>query len=214
MTRPESPPASIAIVGLIGGQWFGHDAEATLRAADVLLGHARQFALLDPTIPGERVELWGNLQVVLDRAVEVRDHGGRPCILADGDPGLHGIVGFAAAALGEEALAVHPAPSSIALAFARVGTGWDDAVIVSLRRRTPEEAAAEVLAHDKAAVLVSPANPPEALGRALVAAGADDRRVAVCARMGEPEERIVRTDAAGLAAGPFDPFSVVVVRAG
>lgn len=204
--------APVAIVGLVGGQWFGRDAEAALRAADVLLGHARQFALLDPAIRGERVELWGDLQAVLDRAVEVRDRGGRACILADGDPGFHGMVGLAAAALGEEAIAVHPAPSSVALAFARVGTTWDDAVVVSLRRRTPEEAAAEVLAHDKAAVLVSPASPPEALGRALVAAGADGRRVAVCSRMGEPEERIVRTDAAGLAAGSFDPFSVVVVR--
>jgi len=207
--------APIAIVGLIGGQWFGRAAEDVLRGADVLLGHARQYALLDPTIPGERVELWGDLGAVLDRAVAERDAGRRPCILADGDPGLHGMVGFAAARLGSGALAVHPAPSSIALAFARVGTTWDDAEVVSLRRRTPEEAAADVLAHPKVAVLMSRAHTPEALGRALAAAGhaADGREVTVCARMGEPDEKIVRTDVAGLAEGTFDPFAVVVVRA-
>lgn len=205
------PP--IAIVGLIGGQWFGREAEAALRGAGVLLGHARQFALLPPDIAGERVELWGDLGAVVDRAVEERDRGRRPCILADGDPGFHGMVQVAVEAVGEEGVAVHPAPSSVALAFARVATTWNDAVVVSLRRRTLEEAAAEVLAHPKVAVLVTRDRTPEALGRALLAAGGDGRSVTVCSRMGEPEERIVRTDVAGLAAGTFDPLSVVVVRA-
>jgi precorrin-6Y C5,15-methyltransferase (decarboxylating) len=124
------------------------------------------------------------------------------------------MVRYAADALGEDAIAVHPAPSSIALAFARVGTSWDDAVVLSLRQRSPEEVAPDVLAHPKVAVLVTRDRPPEALGRALVAAGGDDgRAVTVCSRMGEPEERVVRTDVPGLAEGPFDPFSVVVVRA-
>lgn len=205
------PP--IAIVGLIGGEWFGRGAEAALRGAGVLLGHARQFALLPTDIAGERVELWGDLGAVVSRAAEERDRGRRPCILADGDPGLHGMVRFAADTLGEDAIAVHPAPSSIALAFARVGTSWDDAVVLSLRQRSPEEVAAEVLTHPKVAVLVTRDRPPEVLGRALVAAGGDGRAVTVCSRMGEAEERIVRTDVPGLAAGPFDPFSVVVVRA-
>jgi precorrin-6B methylase 1 len=36
--------------------------------------------------------------------------------------------------------------------------------------------------------------------------------VAVCSRLAERDETVVHTDLAGLAAGPFDDLSVVVVR--
>jgi precorrin-6Y C5,15-methyltransferase (decarboxylating) len=122
------------------------------------------------------------------------------------------MVRYAAGRLGEDGIAVHPAPSSVALAFARVGTGWDDAVVASVRTQSPGEVVATVATHPKVAVLVSPRFPPEALGAALLAAGCRPRRVAVCSRLAEPGERVTRTDLAGLAAGVFDPLSVVVLR--
>ncbi|HEX6420407.1 MAG TPA: precorrin-6y C5,15-methyltransferase (decarboxylating) subunit CbiE [Acidimicrobiales bacterium] len=212
MTAPPPTREPIAIVGLLGGQWFGRAAEGALRGADVLIGHADQFALLPDDLAGARVELWGDLDAVVDRAVAERAAGRRPCILAAGDPGFHGMARFAAARLGEDGIAVHPAPSSIAVAFARLGASWDDAAVVSLHRRPLEEAVAAVAAHDKVAVLVSRRVPPEALGAALVAARCGERRIAVCSRLAEPGERIVRTDLAGLAAGTYDPLSVVVLR--
>jgi precorrin-6Y C5,15-methyltransferase (decarboxylating) len=207
------PP--VAVVGLHGGQWFGRGAEAALRGADVLIGHARQFASLPPGsgIPGERVELWGDLDRVLGFAADQRAEGRRACILAAGDPGFFGLVRLAAARLGEDAIAVHPAPSSVALAFARLGCNWDDAVVASAHGRPLAHAVDAVLAHPKVAVLVSRDQPPEALGRALLDAGCAARTVTVCGRLGEPDEQIDRTDLAGLAAGRFDPLSVVVLRA-
>jgi precorrin-6Y C5,15-methyltransferase (decarboxylating) len=203
----------IPIVGLLGGQWFGRDAEAALRRADVLLGHARQFALLAEDIPGERVESWGDLAAVLDQACDLRDQGRRPCILAAGDPGFHGMVRFAVDRLGAVALAIHPAPSSVALAFARLGAPWGDAAVVSLHGQPLDDAVAAVLAQPTVAVLVSRRQPAEALGRALRDTGCGPRDVAVCSRLAEPDEVVVHTDLAGLAAGPFDDLSVVVVRA-
>jgi precorrin-6Y C5,15-methyltransferase (decarboxylating) len=206
-TRP------IAIVGLVGGQWFGRDAEAALRRADVLIGHGRQFALLPTDIPGERVELWGDIDAVVARAIETRDSGGRACILSDGDPGYYGMLRQAIARLGEGAVAVHPAPSAVALAFARAGIPWDDAVVLSLHGGTLDDTVAAAIAHAKVAVLVSKARPAAAVGRALADAGVDDRLVVVCSRLGEAEaERVVFTDVAGLAAGTFDPLSVVILR--
>lgn len=208
-----TPP--IDIVGLHGGQWFGRTAEAALREADVLIGHARQLAVLpdDPPLPGKPVELWGNLDEVLGFAAEHRGSGGRACILAAGDPGFFGLVRLAAARLGDAALRVHPAPSSVALAFARIGANWDDALVVSAHGRPLEHAVAAAVDHPKVAVLVSKDQPPQALGRALVEAGCGDRSVAVCSRLGETDEQVVRTDLAGLAAGRFDPLSVVIVEA-
>jgi precorrin-6B C5,15-methyltransferase / cobalt-precorrin-6B C5,C15-methyltransferase len=209
----EPGPCPIPIVGLLGGQWFGHAAERALREAAVLLGHADQFALLTADIPGERAEVWGDLGEVVDRAVAARDAGRPPCILAAGDPGFHGMVRFAARRLGENGIAVHPAPSSIALAAARVGMAWDDLVVASVRAQSLAEVAEAVRSHPRVAVLVSRRVPPQTVGTALVATGCPDRWVAVCARLAEPGEEVTRTDLAGLAAGTFDPLAVVILRA-
>ncbi|HEY8546138.1 MAG TPA: precorrin-6y C5,15-methyltransferase (decarboxylating) subunit CbiE, partial [Acidimicrobiales bacterium] len=189
--RPGEPGRPIEIVGLHGGQWYGRAAEDALRHGDVLIGHARQLALLPPDLPGEPVELWGDLDAVLGFAAKRRDEGRRVVVLAAGDPGFFGLVRLAAARFGPDHLRVHPTPSSVALAFARVGTNWDDALVVSAHGRPLEHAVAAVQEHPKVAVLVSRDQPPEALGRALLAAGCGARRVAVASHLGEPDEAVV-----------------------
>jgi precorrin-6Y C5,15-methyltransferase (decarboxylating) len=123
------------------------------------------------------------------------------------------MVRFAARRLGENGIAVHPAPSSIALAAARVGMAWDDLVVASVRAQSLAEVAEAVRSHPRVAVLVSRRVPPQTVGTALVAAGCPDRWVAVCARLAEPGEEVIRTDLAGLAEGTFDPLAVVILRA-
>ena len=78
---------------------------------------------------------------------------------------------------------MHPAPSSVSLAFARAGLSWDDAVVVSAHGRRLDAAA--VAAAPKAAVLTGPETPPEAVGRALPA-GVEPATSWVCSRLGEP----------------------------
>ena len=92
---------------------------------------------------------------------------GTVCVLASGDPGFFGIVRPLAERFGPRALDVHPAPSSVALAFARLGLPWDDAVVVSAHGRPLEEAADAAAAAGKAAVLVSPDAPPHGSARAI-----------------------------------------------
>ena len=137
---------------------------------------------------------------------------GPACVLASGDPGFFGIVRALAARVGAERLVVHPAPSSVSMAFARVGLAWDGAVVRSCHTGDATRAAAEVAGAEVAAVLTGPGAPPEAVGAALVAHGAHHRLVVVATRLGEPGEQVVRcTDLADLAAGHFDHRSVVVV---
>jgi precorrin-6Y C5,15-methyltransferase (decarboxylating) len=118
----------------------------------------------------------------------------------------------ASARFGPEVLEIHPAPSSVAMAFARAGINWDDAVVVSAHGRPLESAVEVVLAQHKVAVLTAPDQPPEALGRALLEADCGPRRETVCARLGHDDEAITRTDLPGLAGGSFPPLSVVVLR--
>jgi precorrin-6Y C5,15-methyltransferase (decarboxylating) len=135
---------------------------------------------------------------------------GRAVVLASGDPGFFGIVRALAERFGPGALDVRPAPSSVSLAFARLGLPWDDAVVVSAHARPLAEAARRAVAGPKAAVLTSPDSPPEALGRELLRLGSRQRAV-VCTRVGDEDERVEAASLEALAAGCWDPCSVVVL---
>jgi precorrin-6Y C5,15-methyltransferase (decarboxylating) len=206
-----SPP--ISIVGFLGVECFGRAAEAALRHADVVMGVPRLLDGLPPDVGGKRIELAGTLAETLELAAERRALGERVCLLASGDPGFFGIVRVASARFGFDGLDIHPAPSSPAVAFARAGLHWDDAVVVSAHGRPLSAAVDATLPHPKVAVLTAPDQPPEALGRALVDAGCGPRRVTVCARLGHDDEAVTRTDLAGLAAGTFPPLAVVILEA-
>jgi precorrin-6Y C5,15-methyltransferase (decarboxylating) len=63
-------------------------------------------------------------------------------LLASGDPLWFGIGRLLLQRLGPQRLRFHPAPSSLQLAFARIGRPWQDARWISLHGREPEPLAA------------------------------------------------------------------------
>ena len=207
------PAGSVALVGLHGGEWFGAAAGRALREASVLVGARRHLDALTEVSAAKRVELSGDLGQVLDDVARFRDGGESVCILASGDPGFFGFARVVGGRLGADRLSVHPAPSSVALAFARLALPWDDAIVVSAHGRPVEPAVDAVHSHPKVAVLCGPDAPPEELGRRLVQGGCAPRAVAVVSRLGEPDESEWRGDLAGLAARHFDPLSVAIFHA-
>lgn len=206
------PPERIVVIGLPGdgATGLGKEARWALDGADLLVGGRRHIADIRATA-ARTAFIEGDIPAVIDA---VAAEPGVACVLASGDPGFFGIVRPLAARFGRRRLEVHPVTSSVALAFARLGLSWDDAVIVSAHGRLLADAVDVILRAPKVAVLVSPDNPPELVGRALLEAGAAERTVAVCARLGLSDESVVETDLAGLAGGSWDPLSVVVVLAG
>jgi len=200
----------VHVVGLLGGRPVGDAALAAVREARLVAGGAEQLAAVaDLLAPGiEAVTVGAGLAAL--EVVAAQPDGA--VVLASGDPGFHGITRALAARLGPERLVVHPAPSSVALAFARLGLPWDGAAVTSCHTGDAAAAAARVARAPLAAVLTGPAAPPEALGAALVALGAHHPTVAVATRLGEPGEAVCRLDSvAALAAGAFDHRSVVVL---
>lgn len=220
--RPAAP-CPVDVVGLHGGASFGPDAAAAVAAAELLVASPRHLDDLGPARPPGVPTVDPGLGLVrsVDEGIAAADAGRRVVVLASGDPGFFGIVRVLAARVPPERLRVHPAPSSVALAFARLSLPWDDAVVVSAHGRPLADAVARITggptAPGKVAVLTSPDNPPERVAQALLDGGHLDPATpaAVLTRLGEPAaERVVRADLATLASGTHDPMSVLVVLAG
>jgi precorrin-6Y C5,15-methyltransferase (decarboxylating) len=177
-------PVRVAVLGVHGGR-VPPGTEDLLAGATLVAGGPAQLAALAP----ERVAtaaFGADLGPALDALAA---HDGPACVLASGDPGFFGIVRALGERLGPARLAVHPAPSSVALAFARLGIPWDDALVVSGHGRDPAAALAVALRHPKAAILTAPAAPPAYYAQRLAGSG---RELAVAERLGTPEERLVR----------------------
>lgn len=204
-------PERISLVGALSPPAEGRcplsaEASLALEEADLLIGAPRLLEGLR-AVP-RRLGLSGDIESVLDT---IAAEEGRVCLLASGDPGFFGILRPLAERFGPGAVEVHPSPSAVSVAFARLGLPWDDAVVVSAHGRPPGPAVARAAGARKAAVLVSSSFTASDLGAALVAAGARFSLVAVCSRLGASDEAVERTDLEGLAARCWDPLSVVVL---
>lgn len=230
MTGPDHS-APITVVGLLG-EPFGASARAALAEATVVVGSPRQLALLAQLLPvpagstgptgstgsagrprpPEHLVLQGPLDALLAQIEGRVAAGAQVCVLASGDPGFFGIVSALGRRFGHASLKVHPAPSSVSMAFARIGMAWDDAVVVSAHGR-PLASALRAVQGPKVAVLTSPDHPPQVIGAALLQQEHEARDVVVASHLGEDQEQVVCTDLAGLAAGKFDPMSVVLLLA-
>jgi precorrin-6B C5,15-methyltransferase / cobalt-precorrin-6B C5,C15-methyltransferase len=189
-------------------------AAKALSEADLIVGSGRLLEAAGAGSAFRRLVLGSGgagLAEVIDALAAER---GRVCVLASGDPGFFGITRALAERFGPGLLEVHPGPSSVALAFARLGLPWDDAVVASTLGRPLEDAAAVAAGAAKAAVLCAAGTPPEALGRALLDRGARFDRVVVASRLGWPGERVEEVSLPALAAGRFEPASVVVLVRG
>lgn len=173
-------------------------------AATVAAGwrHLESFATDQARIP-----VVGNLDDVL---AGIRDAAGTVAVIASGDPGWFGMVRRLAAEFGSKALRVHPAPSSTAGVFARLGMAWEDATVVSAHGRPRRQALACALARPKVAVLTAPDAPPRILAEELRRSGIGPRRVVVASRLGMTDETIVDTDINGACGLDADDPNVVV----
>lgn len=204
----------VVVVGTVGGEVFGSVARDAVATADVLVGAPRHLEAFPVGSPMQRrTELVGPLPPLIDAMDVARRAGLKVCVLSSGDPGFFGITRLLVERFGPRGVCVLPAPSSVSLAWAAAGRSWDDATVVSAHGRSLDRAADEALRSAKVAVLTSPTNPPEAVGAALLARRCGPREVVVVSRLGERDQRIAHTDVDGLAAGSFDPMSVVLLVA-
>lgn len=191
----------ITVVGLDGSP-PDEEIEDLLRDAALVAGGERHLKMLGVK---RGVVLKGDLSEALAR---IEGTEGPVVVLASGDPGFFGIVRLLGGRFGRESLRVVPGQSSVALAFARVGLSWDDAVTVSAHGRDPRRAVNVCRAHPKVAVLTSPEFGPAELAQMLEGL---DRSFVVAEKLGGPDERVFQGYATTVAGMQWEDPNVVLV---
>lgn len=185
-----------------------------IRAAKVIVGGNRALSAVQPRPPEvESYRITGGyrplIEVIASRCREVP-----VVVLVSGDPGLFSFLRTLRREKPELPVTVVPGISAAALAFARLGMGYEDAVFVSVHGRDAGEEALLAATKESPKVLVftSPRHPPQAVGRFLAAQGMGDRMVYVFSNLSLPAEKSFSGPASELAVAREDfPNAVVIV---
>ena len=208
------PAVTVTVVGIGDDGWAGltGEAQAVLRDAAVIAGAGRHLALLPglPDLPGRRVPLPSPLLPRLDELVAASPG---LCVLASGDPMLHGIGATLARRLGPGRIRVLPAVSSAALACARLGWAEHEVEVISLVSRPAETVLPAVQPGARVLVLCRDGGTPPALAALLCGRGWAATRLSVLEHLGGPAERIRGPHRADSPEpGPFADLCVVALE--
>jgi precorrin-6Y C5,15-methyltransferase (decarboxylating) len=204
------PP--IVVVGIGADGWAGLPpaARAEVERAEVLLGSARQLALVPASVPAERVPWPSPLSEALPRVLD--EQAGRAVVvLASGDPMLSGIGTTLTRLFGADRVRVLPAPSSVSLACARLGWAVEETQVVSLVGRPLELLLPHVQPGRRLLVLGSDGGTPAQVAGLLTAHGYGASRLTALAALGGPDEQVF-TGTAATWSQPAPPLVVTAVE--
>ncbi len=212
-----TPPLPLSVVGIGADGWEGLSpaAQRELVAAEVLIGGARQLALLPAECAGEQ-EPWPSPLRPAVPGLLAAHAGRRVCVLASGDPMFYGIGRTLTEVMAQDAavrrpLRVVPHPSSVAYACARLGWAVEDTEVVTLVGR-PAANLVRAL-HDGRRVLVLSAGPatPGEVAELLRERGFGPTRMRVLEQLGGARERVVGGRAERWDAPAGDPLNVIAL---
>ncbi|MFF1561713.1 precorrin-6y C5,15-methyltransferase (decarboxylating) subunit CbiE [Streptomyces sp. NPDC058279] len=208
-----APPAPVTVVGLGADGWAGLTAAArsALATAEVLIGGPRQLDLLPAgDCPGERVAWPSPLRPAVPKLMA--EHSGRRvAVLASGDPMFYGIGRALAQELGPHALRVHPHPSSVSYACARLGWPVEDTEVITVVGRPVARVAAALYEGRRVLVLSAGAASPGEIAALLRERGFGPSRMWVLEQLGSEDENAYEGHADGWDHAPGDPLNVVAV---
>ena len=202
----------VDVVGLPAVGWSGiGEAERVLVArAEVLLGAPRHLELV-PEVDGQERHSWPSPLRPQLSAFLAAFTGRRVVALASGDPLVHGIGGTLVDLLGVDAVRVHPAVSSVALAGARMG--WDASTfdVVRISSEGAQEIRGVVAPGRRLVALSRDAGSPAAIAAVLAEAGFGLSVITVLGDLGTPAETRRETLAATGVGDDVPALNVVCV---
>jgi precorrin-6Y C5,15-methyltransferase (decarboxylating) len=224
--------APIVVVGIGADGWAGlsEAARAAVLAADEIVGSARQLALIpqsdgrqrpwpspiDPLVEELVAHVLASDAAGGEQAGEAvtagQLAGSMVCVLASGDPMLHGIGATLARRLPADRLLVYPHASAFALACARLGWPAADVELVSAVAQPPEVVARLLQPGRRLVVYATGTTGAAEVARVLRERGFGPSRFVVLEQLGGPAERISESTADEWGAREADALHAIAIE--
>jgi len=167
---------------------LGPGVRGLLQKAEVVIGVPRRLSGLETGDRVERIAWDGSLDMMIGRILAARH---RPTVLlASGDPNWFGIGATLTRHLPPEEFALHPAPSSLQLAAARLKWPLQDVVTVSLHGRPLAALHPHLLPGNRILALTTDATTLASVAGLLGERGYGASRLSVLENLGGPQERV------------------------
>ncbi|MCX7646854.1 MAG: precorrin-6y C5,15-methyltransferase (decarboxylating) subunit CbiE [Rhodobacteraceae bacterium] len=190
----ETPWLTIIGIGEDGAAGLAPASRAALEAAEVVVGPPRHLALV-PATGAERLEWPAPFAEGIPRLLALR--GRRVAMLVSGDPFWFGAGSVVARHLAPGEWRALPAPSTFALAAARLGWPLETTACLGLHAAPLARLRPHLVPGQRALVLLRDGAAVAELARALTAWGFGGSRLTVLEALGGPRERL-RQATAGL----------------
>ena len=168
--------------------------QTLLRAATVIAAPQRLQSALQDWLGDAKPELLSSddPRALVD-SLQSRAADQAVAVLASGDPLWFGLGRILCDRIGAERLRFHPAPTSLQLAFSRIGRPWQDADWVSLHGRDPEILASTLQKRPAALAVLTDPNQGGAITvqQILRSSGLEaSTDLWLCENLGHPDERV------------------------
>jgi len=201
---------SIVGIGEDGIEGLTAAGRELIQSAAFVFGGARHLALAAPLIRGIP-RPW---PTPFDPTVaEVLAHRGRAvCVLASGDPFLHGIGSLLSRHVSREETVAVPAPSAFSLAASRLLWPLPQTVLLSLCGRSLDFIRPHLHPGARILILTSDGDAPATLARLLCRIGFGPSRVTVLESLAGPRERIRSSPANAFDLESIDPLNTVAIE--
>lgn len=188
-TAPRGRPwLSIVGIGEDGPAGLGIEAQRLISEAEFVFGGKRHLGLAAPLIKGEQRPWPSPFDAALNELTSLE--GRNVCVLASGDPFLHGVGVTITRRIPAEEILVIPAPSAFSLAAARLGWPLTAIETVSLHGKALELVRPFLHPGRKVLALTSDEKGPAAVARLLTESGFGSSKLTVLEALGGGDERI------------------------
>lgn len=208
----DSSPKWLSIVGIgeDGVAGLGDEARRLISEAEFVFGGRRHLALAEKLVKGESRQWPTPFDTAMRDVVALR--GRKVCVLASGDPFLHGVGVTLAKQVATDEMLVVPAPSTFSLAASRLGWALQDIETVSLHGHAIDLIRPLLQPRRRLLALTSDGDGPGAVAVLLASLGFGASRLTVLEALGGPDERIRSATAGGFDLQDVNALNVLAVE--
>jgi precorrin-6Y C5,15-methyltransferase (decarboxylating) len=212
LPQTAASPRWLSIVGIgeDGVDGLSAVARGLVSDAAIVFGGKRHLALAAPLIRGAARPWPSPFDRMVDEVLAQR--GRQVCVLASGDPFMHGVGTVLARHVDAREMLVIQAPSAFSLAAARLGWAQPETALVSLHARALDFVRPHLQPGARVIALTSDGAAPAALARLIVDLGFGCSRFVLFEALGGPREHMRDTTAAAFDSRDVDALNTVAIE--